>query len=407
MHDLPKNFCIAPFTQITAHPNGSFSPCPYLGGTAWTKKYHTITEQFRGQDLENLRSEFLSNQQSSVCNRCWHEEHNNKKSLRLRLYDPVNKTSDYSIINNSSIIADLTQGLPNKKYLTDLKILTIKNGNLCNAKCRVCHPGDSSRWAIEDAPKLKHMLGTQIRNYKIYQTNSTENNWTDEQCDEIFEISKTLVRLELFGGEPLYNKKVLKLLDRIVQAGHSTNINLYINTNGSVDLISQVPEIAKFKEVEIGVSIDDIGKRFNYQRHGLEYNQVVENIKKWQEHFSKFKTPLYIDSITTVSVYNILYLPEIKESVQRILPQPPFWNLLITPDHLFIKNMPDQIKYQIIKKLELESNSEFETIINVLSQPRDPIAWTKFIQIKGALDIIRNEDFQKIFPELAAMIDSD
>ena len=130
-----------------------------------------------------------------------------------------------------------------------------------------------------------------------------------------------------------------------------------------------------------------------------------------QSNFStfetKFKTPLYIDSITTVSVYNILYLPEIKESVQRILPQPPFWNLLITPDHLFIKNMPDQIKYQIIKKLELESNSEFETIINVLSQPRDPIAWTKFIQIRDALDTIRNEDFQKIFPELAAMIDAE
>jgi hypothetical protein len=102
-----------------------------------------------------------------------------------------------------------------------------------------------------------------------------------------------------------------------------------------------------------------------------------------------------------------LYLSEIKESVQRILPQPPFWNLLITPDHLFIKNMPDQIKYQIIKKLELESNSEFETIINVLSQPRDPIAWTKFIQIRDALDTIRNEDFQKIFPELAAMIDAE
>jgi MoaA/NifB/PqqE/SkfB family radical SAM enzyme len=404
MHDLPKNFCIAPFTQITAHPNGSFSPCPYLGGTTWTKKYNTITEQFQGQDLENLRSEFLSNQQSSVCNRCWHEEHNNKKSLRLRLYDPVNKISDYSIINNSSIIADLTQGLPNKKYLTDLKILTIKNGNLCNAKCRVCHPGDSSRWAIEDAPKLKHMLGTQIRGHKIYHTNSTENNWTDQQCDEIFEISKTLVRLELFGGEPLYNKKVLKLLDRIVQAGHSANINLYINTNGSVDLTGQVPQIAKFKEVEIGVSIDDIDKRFNYQRHGLEYNQVVENIKKWQEHFSKFKTPLYIDSITTVSVYNILYLPEIKESVQRILPQSPFWNLLIWPDHLFIKNMPDQIKHQVIKKLE--SDLEFEEIINVLSQPRDPIAWTKFVQIRDTLDIIRDENFQEVFPELASMIDN-
>jgi MoaA/NifB/PqqE/SkfB family radical SAM enzyme len=399
MHELPKNFCIAPFTQVTTHPNGSFSPCPYLGGTVWTKQYSTITEKFQGQDLENLRSQFLLNQQSSVCERCWHEERNNKKSLRLRLYDPVNKTSDYSIINNSTIIEDLTQGLPNKKYLTDLKILTIKNGNVCNAKCRVCHPGDSSRWAVEDATKLKQILGQEI-----YNTNSIERNWSEQQCDEIFEISKTLVRLELFGGEPLYNKKVLQLLDRIAKAGHSSNINLYINTNGSVDLLKQVPRITEFKEVEIGVSIDDIGKRFNYQRHGLEYNQVIENIKRWQEHFGKFKTPLYIDSITTVSMYNVLYLPEIKESVQRVLPQSPFWNLLVNPDHLFIKNLPDQIKQQVIKKLELDS--EFEEIVNVLSQARDPAAWTKFIQVRDALDIIRHENFQTVFPEFAAMIDA-
>lgn len=400
MHDLPENFCVAPFLQLTTHPTGSFSPCPYLGGTTWSKQYPTITERFQGQDLENLREQFLSNQKSSTCERCWHEERNNKKSLRLRLYDPVNKTSDYSVINNSSVVADLVHGLPSKKYLTDLKILTIKNGNICNAKCRVCHPGDSSRWAVEDAVKLKQLLGQEI-----YNTTSTERNWTDQQCDEIFEISKTLVRLELFGGEPLYNKKVLRLLDRIAEAGHSANITLYINTNGSVDLVRQIPRIAEFKEVEIGVSLDDIGKRFDYQRHGLEYKQVVENISRWQEHFSKLITPLLIDSITTVNVYNIWYLPEIKESVQKILPLEPFWNLLVNPDHLFIKNLPDSVKQQIIKKLS--SDSGFEEIINVLTQPRDPAAWEKFIKVRDALDTIRNENFQQVFPEFAALIDLD
>jgi len=397
IHGLPKNFCVAPFLQLTTHPAGSFSPCPYLGGTTWSKQYSTITERFQGQDLEHLREQFLSNQKSSTCERCWHEERNNKKSLRLRLYDPVNKTSDYSVINNSSVVADLVQGLPSKKYLTDLKILTIKNGNICNAKCRICHPGDSSRWAVEDAVKLKQLLGQEI-----YNTNSTERNWTDQQCDEIFEISKTLVRLELFGGEPLYNKKVLKLLDRIAEAGHSANITLYINTNGSVDLIHQVPRIAEFKEVEIGVSLDDIGKRFDYQRHGLEYNQVVKNIKSWQEYFSKFNIPFNIDSITTVNIFNVWYLPEIKKSVQELLPLEPFWNLLVNPDHLFIKNLPDSVKQKVIAKLSLDSG--FEEIINVLAQPRDPAAWEKFIRVTDALDTIRNEDFQQVFPEFAEII---
>jgi hypothetical protein len=105
-----------------------------------------------------------------------------------------------------------------------------------------------------------------------------------------------------------------------------------------------------------------------------------------------------------VNVYNVWYLPEIKESVKKILSQSPFWNLLVYPDHLFIKNLPDHVKQQIIKKLE--PDSEFEEIINVLSQARDSSAWTKFIQVRDALDTIRNENFQRVFPELAAIVDA-
>jgi MoaA/NifB/PqqE/SkfB family radical SAM enzyme len=397
MSQLPENFCIAPFVQLTTHPSGSMSPCPYLGGTAWAgQDSPTMIDKWRSKDLEALRTSFLNNERNSVCQRCWHEEKNNKQSLRRRLYNPVDGSSNYSVINNSTIVKDLINGLENQTYLQGPRMLTIKNGNLCNAKCRSCHPGDSSRW-IEDSKKLADAVG-----HQYYRIDQKEINWTDQQIDELFELSKNLHRLELFGGEPLYNKKVRALLERIVEAGHSKNLNLYINTNGSVDLIKQIPSIKEFKEIEIGVSIDDIGDRFEFLRHGVKFDQLVENVRSWQQYFDQHNVKYYIDSITTVSIFNVLYLPEIKQFVQTLLPQAPFWNLLVYPDYLYIRNMPDSVKELAVEKLS--SDSEFADLINVMQQPSN-IDVDKFLSITEALDVIRKEDFRKTFPELAKVID--
>ena len=397
MSDVPPNFCVAPFLQLTTHPTKSFSPCPYLGGTTWAQDYGTIQQRWASADLESLRYQFLNNQRPDMCQRCWHEEDNNKQSLRLRLYNSQTKTSDYSVINNSTIVQEMIEGLAQKEYLKGPKILTIKNGNVCNAKCRVCHPGDSSRW-VEDANKLASVIGP-----GHYAINVSEKNWSTEQLDEIYELSKNLKRLELFGGEPLYNKKVLSLLDRIAKNGHSKQLNLYINTNGSVNLIDKVPRVHEFKEVEIGVSIDGIDKQFEYIRHGIKYKDVVDNILTWQKYFKEKNTKFFIDSITTVSVFNIFSLPEIKQEITKLLPQSPFWNLLVSPDHLFIRNMPDKVKQKVIAKLQ--SDPEFSDIISVINQPADSDAWDKFLSISQALDVIRNENFKDTFPELGSIDD--
>ena len=154
MNSLPKNFCIAPFLQLTTHPTGSFSPCPYLGGTTWAKNTNSILSRWQGTDLESLRQDFINDKQSPICNRCWHEETNGKKSLRLRLFDPVNQTSDHSFVDPLTTNANIVNKINDLSYRKGPEVLTIKNGNVCNAKCRVCHPSDSSRW-IDDSIKLK------------------------------------------------------------------------------------------------------------------------------------------------------------------------------------------------------------------------------------------------------------
>lgn len=391
MH-LPTNFCAAPFLQHTTHPSGSCSPCPYLGGTTWAGQNTNILQQWTSPALEQLREDFLNNNRSPICNRCWHEEDNNKSSLRLRLFDPVNKTSDFSFGTHELI----EQRLTDKNYLTGPTVLTIKNGNLCNAKCRVCHPGDSSKWAA-DADKLFKITGKQY-----YALNQVETNWSADQLDEIVELSKNIVRLELFGGEPTYNKQVSTLLDRLANSGISKNITLYINTNGSGYIPDRFPSIDKFKHVEIGVSFDGVGKHFNYIRHGLEFDVAVDNVRRTNQFFKDRNLSYWIDSISTVSILNVYYLPELRTAVKELLPLDPFWNLLIDPGHLFIKNMPLHVKEAVIEKL---SNDEsYQDLISVINQPADEKCWEQFLEITESLDTIRGESFKDTFPEFYQII---
>lgn len=395
MNSLPKNFCVAPFIQCTTHPSGSFSPCPYLGGTVWASKNETILSRWQSDQLELLRQDFINNNQSSICNRCWHEEENNKKSLRLRLFDPINHTSDYSFVDKN-YAAHVLDKINNETYLQGPEVLTIKNGNICNAKCRVCHPGDSNRW-IDDAKKLKEITGKQY-----YAIDQQERNWSDEQLAEILNLSSGLKRLELFGGEPMYNKQVARLLEKIVDHNYAKNIILYINTNGSVNIVEKLPFVKEFKEIEIGVSIDGVGKQFEYIRHGLEYQTVTNNIRTWQKYFEQNNVKYYIDSISTVEILNIYYLPELKKAVLDILPLSPFWNLLVDPGYLFIKNMPDSIKSAVRNKLS--TDSEFDDLLTVMDQPADLDEWEKFLEVTNALDLIRKENFDQTFPEFAELV---
>ena len=393
---FPKNFCIAPFVQHTTHPSGSFSPCPYLGGTTWTKKYETILEQWQSSDLEQLRSDFLADRQSKICSRCWHEEAHGKRSLRLRMFNPVDNTSDYHYIQQHNFINELETVISDGSYLSGPQVLTIKNGNICNAKCRSCHPGDSSRW-IDDANKLADITGK-----KYYSVTQQERNWSDVQLEEILQLSPHLVKLELFGGEPTYNKSVHQLIKQIVAQDDSAHITLYINTNGSVDFLEKLPEIMQFKELEIGVSIDGVGQQFEYIRHGVDYATVQKNIKRWQEQLTAAGMRFFIDSITTVSILNVYYLPEIKQAVQNMLPLSPYWNMLINPPHLFIANMPDAVKAVVAEKLS--ADPEFADVVNIMMQPGNATHWQEFLTITLALDQIRSESFDTTFSDFAKIL---
>lgn len=347
--------------------------------------------------MEHLRKEFLAGGRPDICQRCWNEEKIGKKSLRQRLYDIGSGSSDYAMFSHDQVVEHALDSIQTGQYRSGPKIISIKNGNVCNAKCRSCHPEDSSQW-IQDANKLHER--TKDHFYKI---GLHESNWSDDQIAQIRSMAPALHRIELFGGESLYNKKVLRLLNEITQAGHSSHISLYVNTNGSVDILEKIPGIASFQDIDIGVSIDSQPSHFSYVRHPLVFDEIADNVRRWRHHFVATGTPHTIQSISTVSILNVYYLPELKQTVKDLLGQSPFWNLLIDPGHLSIANLPTEVKQQVISKIG--GDPEFQEFVNFMNKnTMDINHFRNFFIIRDELDEIRHESFNRTFGEWASII---
>lgn len=398
MPDLPRTVCFAPFVQITTHPTGSFSPCPYLGGTSWLNHSGTILDKWTSQQMQDLRDQFLDGQKPMVCTRCWNEEAIGKRSLRQRLYDIDAGTSDYEMFQDSGMVDAVMQSIQDKSYASGPRIISIKNGNVCNARCRSCHPEDSSQW-IQDANRLYERT-----HRKFYKLDIRESNWSDDQIDQLKSLALNLSRIELFGGESLYNKKVLRLLNDLADQDLAKHISLYVNTNGSVDILDKIPKIAQFRDIDIGVSIDAVPEQFTYVRHPLQFETVAANVRRWRDYFTTHGMKFNLQSISTVSVLNIYHLRELKSLIIDLMGRPPFWNLLVHPSHLSIVNLPYEVKQKVIERLG--DDPDFAEFVNFMQSAHiDLHAFRNFFVVRDNLDDIRKEKFSEVYPEFSQLIE--
>ena len=239
----PANLCNAPFTHFTMDANLNASPCPALGGSTWNFNGQSLKNIWNSDTIENFRSHMLANGKHKECYRCWDEESVGFESERLK-------------INN------LNQSIEN--YSKGPTQLALKISNVCNLRCRSCNGADSVTLSVEgkkyaENPEWKN-------NFYIKETKRKE--FTNEQINEIVEWSGNLKRLEIYGGEPLLDVQTFNLLEKIANNGRANEIQINLSTN-ITHLISQknIDILKRFNHVNINLSIDGWGKRFEYLRH--------------------------------------------------------------------------------------------------------------------------------------------
>ena len=165
----------------------------------------------------------------------------------------------------------------NKKMRDDTDIVywDLKINNTCNLACRMCDKTSSSVWQ-------QIVKENSDEKWDKHYTVRDNNRWHKDSINMVQHMEHAKV-VKFTGGEPMMIPQVRKIIEALIEKGHSKNIQLHMITNGSFDLMMWDKYFKEFKKVWINISIDAIGKRYEYIRPLSNWKTVEDNVIKFNE----------------------------------------------------------------------------------------------------------------------------
>jgi pyruvate-formate lyase-activating enzyme len=339
---IPDNICVLPWVSIETATSGTVKACCIAKDIVTIDDKNidlnhsgqTLEAAFNSDYMKNLRRQFINGEKPETCQRCWDEEAAGRTSKRMhstmRLRE-ILKTADINFEKDDG-----------KLIFLDLKL-----GNICNLKCRICGSFSSSKWAQEEIEIQKKWPGDKTNTTP--QEHLQNGQWprkNKEFWENMNELLPYIRYFEFTGGEPFLIQEHFDLLKQAVDRGYAHNIEIHYNTNGTTFPKEGVELWPHFKLVEIAFSIDDVAERFEYQRFGANWTEVNDNIAKFQE-LKRNNVNIVLQHCLTVNVFNIFYLKELFQWMQKQSFDSTYFNVLHVAEHFCIKMLPEAAKKAI------------------------------------------------------------
>jgi len=382
-------FCYMPFETMAIDTGGNVMPCCAFdvkhAPFNYTNKPITIGEYFNSPELQKIKEEFLAGEIPAGCVSCISKEKHGMKSKRQKW--TINREK-----NN-------TQYIENREAPVFIEVAV---SNKCNVACTTCNSFFSSGWKRYDENMAGHpdfiqrqeLANTSFKVDDIFMEELFENVQNDKECS-----------VELIGGEPMFNKSVLRFLKQF--ANNNLENNLTITTNCTLITDEIISHLEKIKNLVVVCSIDAVGPLYNYVRD-YDFDTVESNIKKL----------LQLDAIILVmpvfSVFNIFNIPDLITWHNRLATKSntkiKLINFAKAPYYTSLENIPKEMLQDTVNKLKdiLNKNlttvysAELEALIDTLqeyetfSQEKQKVS----LQWMGKCNIIRGKDIFKIEPRL-------
>lgn len=384
-HPDDTHFCYFPFFQVVMTADGKYKPCSKYSdqithkGNILDVSNADINTAWNSDYMVELRRKMRNNEKGPGCSECWREQASGIKPMR---YDSFNYNIPYSQVKDP-------------KYPLRVEI---NASNVCNLKCRICSSFASTKWMAEE----KALFG------------KSEDKHLNLTLDNLNEITVWLPYIEeigLFGGEPFLSEENLELLRYCVKSGEAKHIRILVNTNTTVYTDEIAMLLKSFKKVYLNFSIDDIGERFEYQRKGADWDNVVENMRKYIEYGGySDKSQMVCKICCTVTNMNIYYFPEFFDYLNKHFPGlPVFFNLLYNPIEYSVQILPEEVKAAIRERLQTKVKTTFKTdelltktvntLVTYLDYKEEAGDFDEFFTSIERHDKYRNENFATVFPE--------
>jgi MoaA/NifB/PqqE/SkfB family radical SAM enzyme len=376
-----------------------------------------LEEIWNGDNMKRIRKQVLTGYRPPECEPCFSLEDQGVESLRLR---HVNGTIPEARIK----LYPMAVNKMNDDYTMPFEIPTmeIKLNNLCNLKCRMCNPTDSTSWndwqeVEEFYDKENNFISENVRKLNLikkpYLDKFEDNpNW----WDSFEKLLPYFRRVEFAGGEPLMDPQHYRILDMLKPYGK--DIEIKYATNGTTFGIKGGRNVHEywpyFRSVAVNISIDGIGTVYDYIRGNGNWDEVVQNIQE----FKKIPNVSRIVGAVAVQVSNVLTLDKMIECFLDELDIVFYTNMVKYPSQLSIQVLPKYLKLLAIQRLEFvkERVPEFryvkqnpillnltlgqiEGVINYIKAVDQSDKWEECIEFNKKLDASRNQSFETVTPE--------
>lgn len=371
-HELYNNLSVWSF-------NGkiNYNPCSFYNGFFKQTDTLDIADAWDSPTRKNIIKLVNEDQPVPGCHRCYTEE---SAGLVSRRMNSSNLYTQYCY-NSDVDINDGPRGL-------DYSV-----GNLCNLKCIICGPHNSSQW-LSDHEQLNP--SDNLLRFKYQKNNQPEikNN----------HLMKNLVNVHFHGGgEPLLSSAHINLLQKIKEVKGLADVRVFYNTNGTVVVTDEVLRLwEECKLVELYFSIDDIGERFNYQRTGADFENVNKNLQWYMVNMPHN----HMFNVNVVWSYlNFYYLDQVVDWHSKHFSS----NRYGDPTSLKFQSAHGITKISYIspkiKSILLEKFQRYPTLLALLNTLEVNLTpHSKFLEWIQKLDNIRNVDFNKISPDWAKLL---
>ena len=371
------NFCPLPFAHTMLDTTGTYqiccqhtTPLPHQLNIREAR----LDQWKKSAYVEEVKRSFINNQQHPGCNNCWQTE-------------SLEQTSYRQLVANDYI--SIFKVNHNTDHLVDVEL---QLGNLCNLTCLMCNESASSAILAENK-----RLG-------VNRHDQSEFVWGDSTFDNL----KHLLDLEpntltIRGGEPLYNKLLLNLLEQLPEQV-CRKMMLHITTNATVWNDRWANTIKKFKLVRFMFSLDATKDLFEYIRFPGQWALVENNVK----HISKINN---VKPLIHCTVQN-LNIGRIGDIIRWSMEQNIWLNFfqLIDPPHFYITVLPLSHKARVLEHLDdclaipqlpahLENfiSSCRSQIIESLSTQQDHVLWQQCLDYLEPRDTLRGNSHRTVF----------
>jgi len=380
-------FCVLPWIHLHADPDSKVRPCCVANAANEEFGYlnkGNIEDLWNSNSYKNVRKKMLEGIPTDVCKYCYQIEKYGSNSLRN------NMNNKWLTPELENIIWQNTD--KDGKYTSQgLLYWDIRYSNVCNFKCRMCGPGLSTKWYEDVDDWLKPQVC--IDNIK---------SW----CDKNKNYLKSIQEIYFAGGEPLVQVQHYEFLEWCIE--NNVYPQLHYQSNGSKIQYGKwnIFDLWKnFPNVTFSLSLDGIGLIGEYIRKGYIDYVVKDNMNKILD-FMGNNHSILINS--TWQIYNVYYITEFFDEVDKlkwVMNTNNYTQLLINPEYLQAKVLPNKLKEVAIKKI-LDSKwyqlfpEKFELVVNNLHEESTNNLWQQFISYTNKLDGKRNESILEVFPEL-------